>query len=132
MVEALRFHNQQPHISEGKLRERVKLAHLYVNLTRAMYEVTLLKKAEKSGCDLEALLVLLCIYVGDVEQRPTSATKVASHAGLSRGTVYRRLGLLIKLKKVMRNGRNYHIAPGAAADYEPNRHISKILEGFFA
>lgn len=116
----------QTHVSPAELRERLEVARMYVALTR---ELLGLAFPNATRADMEALLVLICVFIGDAEDRSTTATKVASHSGLSRQAVYRRLERLRKLKKIVRIGSNYHIAPGSVAADEHGR-IAKILGKF--
>jgi hypothetical protein len=116
----------QTHIPPTQLREKLEVARMYVALTREMLDMAF-PASERT--DLEALLVLVCVFIGDAEGRSTTATKLASHSGLSRPAVYRRLARLKKLKKVVRVGDTYHLAPGAVVSDEKGR-IAKILRKF--
>jgi DNA-binding IclR family transcriptional regulator len=81
------------------------------------------------GSDLETLLVLLCVFIGEAEGRPTTVTKIASHSGISRQSVYRKLDQLMELKKIERIGRNYHLAEGAVVVDKTGR-LKRILREF--
>lgn len=107
-------HDQYP-VPVDTIQERLDLCRWYLALTRTMHDLTFPKKRGGYGSDMELMLVLMCIFIGDAEGRPTSATKISNHCGLSRTTVYRCPEKLIALKKVARDGRNYFLAPGAAA-----------------
>lgn len=120
------FKFPQSHISPAQMREKLDVARMYVALTREMLDMAF---PASTRSDLEALLVLICIFIGDAEGRSTTATKVASHSGLSRTAVYRRLELLLKLKKIVRTGATYHIAPGAIVADDQGR-IAKIFRKF--
>lgn len=121
----LKLYNPQPHIPADSLQERLRLARFYVDITRTMYGMAFPKKK----ADLETLLTFICIFIGDAEGRPTTATKIASHSGLSRTTVYRRLHSLMRLKKIVRVGRNYHLAQGAVTPDKYGR-LQKVLDSF--
>lgn len=117
--------NLPPHLAD----ERLKLLRIYIEFTRTLHLVAFPKKARRFGSDLETLIVLSCVFIGDAEGRPMTATKIASHAGLPRATVYRRLEQLMKIKRITRLARNYYIAPGAAS---PDHHgrLSKVLTSY--
>ncbi len=125
----LKLRYTQPGLPIEIIEERLRFARLYVDLTRTFHEIAFPKNAKGFGSDLETLMVLICVFIGDAEGRPTTATKIASHAGMPRATVYRRLEQLIKINKVKRIARNYYLAPGGAS---PNDHgrISKLLNGY--
>ena len=116
----------QTHVSPALLREKLDVARMYVALTRELLEMAF--PAHDRG-DVETLLVLICVFIGDAEGRSTTATKISSHSGLSRTAVYRRLELLQKLKKIVRVGGTYHLAPGSIAP-DPNGRIAKIIRKF--
>lgn len=117
---------QQSHVTSAQLQERLEVARMYVALTREMLEIAF---PGNSRADLETLLVLICVFIGDAEGRSTTATKVASHSGLSRTAVYRRLDLLQKLKKIVRTGDTYHIAAGALSA-DANGRLARIFRKF--
>jgi hypothetical protein len=94
-----------------------------------MHELSFPEDRAGFGSNLELLLVFIGVFIGDAEGRPTSATKIANHCGLSRSTVYRRLEELIAKKKVVREGRSYFIAPGAAPIDAENL-LPRVLEKF--
>jgi len=121
----LKLNQPQPHISPAHLKKKLNVARIYLALTREFLE-----RAFPSGKeDLEALLVLICIFIGDAEGRSTTATKLASHSGLSRTAVYRRLEFLVRIKKIIRIGDSYHLATGALVADEQGK-VSKIINKF--
>lgn len=122
----LKLYHPQLHVPAERIREKLDMARMYVALTREMLEMAFPKR---NRVDLETLLVLLCVFIGDAEGRSTTATKLASHSGLPRSTVYRRLELLLKLKKVVRVARNYRLAEGAVTADEQGR-LSRILDNY--
>jgi hypothetical protein len=129
MATDLKLRFEQTHVPAERLRERLRLARLYILLTRTFHEMAFPHTAKSYGSNIEALLVLVCVFIGDAEGRPTTVTKIASHAGLPRATVYRRLEQLCAIKKITRVGRSYYLASGAAHPDDHGR-LSKILEGF--
>jgi hypothetical protein len=117
-----KLHNRQSLVTNGKLRERLGIAMAYVELTRVMCDLGF-----GGEIHMETLLTALCVFIGEAEGRPTTATKIAQHSGLPRATIYRRLGELMKLKKVVRVGRNYCLAENAITPDRNNR-LSRILD----
>lgn len=123
----LKLHNPQAHASQSQLRQKLKLSRVYVDLTREM--MTMAFNGRK-GADLEALLVLLCIFVGEADGRKTTASNLSAHSGLSRTSVYRRLEYLIRAGKILREGRNYCLAEGAVIVDTKGR-LSRILNNYW-
>lgn len=127
----LKFHYPQTHTPADKLKERLKLARLYVALTHAYFDLFYPRRSKKFSADLETLLVQVCIFIADAEGRPTSVTKIASHARLSRATVYRRLEQLCEFGTIVKKGRSYYFAENAVAGDETGK-IDRILRNFLA
>jgi hypothetical protein len=115
--------------SADQIRERLRIARLYVAMTRTLHEVTFPQSGSGYGAELESLLVALCVFIGDAEGRPMSASNIAIHAGLPRASVYRRLERLTKQKKIVRVGRSYHYgeSAGGSDDYE---RLRRLLDNF--
>jgi hypothetical protein len=124
--EPIRLRFFQSHIPPERLSERLFLSQLYLLLTTAFFDVALPRKIRHVGIDITTLLVLICVFIGDAEGKPATATKIASHCGLPRPTVYRRLEQLLKLKKITRIGRNYFVAPEGASPDDRGRLASII------
>lgn len=121
-------HDQAP-VARETLEERLDLCRWYLALTRTMYELTFPGGGASFGSNMELMLVIIGVFVGDAEGMPTTATKIAGHCGLSRATVYRRLDELMTMGKVTREGRNYFIAPGAAP-LDGQNLLPKVLDKF--
>jgi hypothetical protein len=127
----LKIYNQQVLVSSADLRERLNLARLYLALTHVFLARLFKGKRNRiRGTDLESLLVVVCVFIGDAEGRPTTATKIASHSGIPRPSVYRHLNRLIRLKKVVRIGHSYRLT-GTAIFPDEERRIARILEEFW-
>ncbi|RZN19490.1 hypothetical protein [Bradyrhizobium sp. Leo121] len=122
----LKLYYPQSHIPPGRLREKLDVSRMYVALTREMLDMAF---PDRRDVDLETLVVLLCVFIGDAEGRITTAAKLAAHSGQPRPSVDRRLKLLLKLKKVERVGRNYRLAQGAATPDERGR-LARILDRY--
>lgn len=110
------------------MAERLNIVRLYVSLTRASYELAFPQR-KPFGADLDTLIVLMGVFLGDAEGRPTTVTKIASYCGLPRATVYRRLEVLIKLKKVERAGHRYYFAEGAVTP-DKHRKLERIIDEY--
>lgn len=119
----------QGRVSAEQIRERLRVVRLYLALTRTIYELAFPQAAGSFGAEVETLLVALCVFIGDAEGRPMSASKIAIQAGLPRASVYRRLERLTRLKKIVRVGRSYHYAENALTPDENGR-LRRILAKF--
>jgi hypothetical protein len=82
-----KLHNRQSLVTNGKLRERLGIAMAYVELTRVMCEMGF-----GGEIHMETLLTALCVFIGEAEGRPTTATKIAQHSGLPRATILSQAG----------------------------------------
>jgi len=125
----MKLRHTQTHVPIETMEERLDLARWYLALTRTMHELSFPEERGGFGSNLEMMLVFIGVFIGDAEGKPTTPTKIANHCGLSRSTVYRRLEQLRELKKVVKEGRSYFIAPGAAP-LDPEGALPKVLEKF--
>jgi hypothetical protein len=105
-----RLRNRQGNVTQDELDERVRLARAYVDMTTVMSDMAFSGSAVAS---LEALLLVACVLVGEIDGTPTTITKLARHSRLSRATIYRRIDDLIELKKVERVGTRYYLSENA-------------------
>lgn len=126
LMPQLKLRNPQPHMPPAHLAERFRLVQMYVSLTRASYELAFPTRKD-FGANLESMLVLMGVFLGDAEGRPTSVTKISTYCGVPRASVYRRLEELIKLKKVERLGRRYFLAEGAVTP-DRQQKLTRIVE----
>jgi CRP-like cAMP-binding protein len=131
MNDDLKFRNQQSRLSSAELRERLKFARMYLAITheirRRIFDNC--KRGNISGVEMEAILVLVAVFIGDADGRPTNASKIAAYSGLPRSTVYRRLEQLVRLGKVDRVGRRYYLARDAVTS-DSNGRLSRIFRDF--
>jgi hypothetical protein len=97
----------QTRLPAPKLAERLKLVRGYIDLSREMHRLAFPGAKRKFGADMETMLVLMCVFIGDAEGHPMPASKIAQQIGLPRATVYRRLERLIRCKKIVRIGHVY-------------------------
>lgn len=107
------------------------MARAYVTLTRVLHELLLTETAEHFGAENETLLVLLAVFIGDAENRPMSAPKIAGYVGLPRASVYRRIKLLVDEKRIERVGQHYRLTPGSMRG-DPTGRIRQIMAKFVA
>jgi len=63
---------------------------------------------------IEFGFVHLFVFLGDVEDKPMSVSKLSRVTGMSRATVVRRLQELIERNYIERRGRFYHVGDGLA------------------
>lgn len=127
----LKMSHPQPRVPAADIKIRLEVARLYVDLTRALQEVAYPEVPRRSEPDLEMLMVTLCVFIGDAEGRPMSATKIASYSGLNRASVYRRLDSLKEMNKIERDGRVYRYVENAM-EVDRNQLLSKIVDKFCA
>lgn len=125
----IKLRHTQTHVPVETIEERLELCRWYLSLTRTMHELSFPEEKGGFGSNLEMMLVFIGVFIGDAEGKPTTPTKIANHCGLSRSTVYRRLGQLCDLNKVVREGKSYFIAPGAAP-LDAENLLPKVLEKF--
>lgn len=109
----------------------LRMGRAYVELTRALHQMLLPETAGHFGAENETLLVLTAIYIGDAENRPMSATKIAGYVGVPRASVYRRLERLTAEGRIQRCGRAYRLAPGTMRG-DPTGQIRRIMARFVA
>ena len=117
---------RQLRVDADTARERFNVAKSYVNLTRALVEVAFPDIDHSAHSDLDTLLVLLSVLIGDGDGRPMSATKIAQFTAIPRPTVHRKLESLLSAQKIVRRGTVYHYAP-AAMKPDPTEHLSKAV-----
>lgn len=108
------------------IQGRLRVVRGYLQLTKMMHAMAFPGAKKGWGSDIELLLVLMCVFVGDASGRPVSASKIVIHVGLSRATVYRRIETLMALGKIVRIGRLYYLAPNMMSP-DPLVSLSKIL-----
>jgi biotin operon repressor len=109
----------------------LRMAHAYIDLTRVLHEILLPDTAGHFGAENETLLVLLAVFVGDAENRPMSAPKIADYIGLPRASVYRRVRYLTDQGRIERVGSTYRLAPETMRGDRAGR-IRKVMTQFVA
>ena len=65
--------------------------------------------SERFGTRLETFFIALCVALGDIDGKPFSVAKIASHVHVPRTTVIRRLNRLQSWGLIDRQGRRYYI-----------------------
>jgi hypothetical protein len=118
-------------MSPGAIDYGLRMGRAYIDLTRALHGLLFPDTAGHFGAENETLLVLLAVYIGDAENRPMSASKIAGYVGLPRASVYRRIERLTLEGRIERCGRNYRLAPGTMRG-DPSGQIRRIMSRFVA
>lgn len=119
----------QRRVSGEMAAYKLQVAKSYLDLTRAMVACFLPGSPHELGPNIESIIILLAVLIGDGEGRPMNATKLAHFTSISRPTVHRRLKNLLKQGKVMRRGDDYYFADdGMNPDLDPDiaKAISKL------
>lgn len=83
------------------------LARLWLELTRQIHKAVEPDLQAQFGSRAGLLLIGAAVYLGTVEGRPMTATKLADHVGMPRATVIRRLRTLCRRGAVEKAGRHY-------------------------
>jgi DNA-binding transcriptional ArsR family regulator len=96
------------------MRHRPEIEEPWYLAARALLDIMRIaaKHDQEHGADgpasqVETLLLLWSIYVGQYEGRPLSASKLALYTGMPRPTIMRKLAPLMALGKVERKRRGY-------------------------
>ncbi len=88
------------------------LAQLWLELTRQIHKISAPDKQLQFGNRANVLIVGVAVYLGTIEGRPMTATKLAAFIGMPRPTVLRRLKLLCRRGVVERVGKTYRTTAG--------------------
>jgi CRP-like cAMP-binding protein len=91
-----------------KARQRLVLCHLMMDIMRSVHG-TYAPVSEPFGTRLEIFFVGLCVAIGDMEDKPFSAAKIAAYMQVPRTTVVRWLGQLQSWGLIDREGRHYYM-----------------------
>jgi hypothetical protein len=91
-----------------KAGQRLMFCHLLIGIMRSLHE-TYLPPNERLGTRLEAMFIGLCIYIGDIEGKPFSVSKIAAYMCVPRTTVLRHIAHLQSWNLVNRRGRRYYV-----------------------
>jgi hypothetical protein len=83
------------------------VARLWLDLTRQLHKVSALDKQGQFGNRASILAIGVAVYLGTVEGRPMTATKIAAFVGMPRPTAIRRLRLLCRRGAVEKVGNTY-------------------------
>lgn len=114
--------NSQAHVTRAQLVTRARLARAYVEMTRVWCDRLF---PHQRFINLEALVVGLCVFIGDAERRPMTVARLSQCSGLSRQTIYRRLKQLVASGRVVREGRRYYMGKDMVT-HDYNGKLSKI------
>lgn len=83
------------------------LINLWISLTRYLHQAADIGRQERYGAQVDDLLIRAAVYLGTVEGRPMTASKLATYVGIPRPTVLRRLHALERRRIVERNVRTW-------------------------
>jgi hypothetical protein len=98
------MHRTTPHRIK-KRGQRLVMCKLVVEIYRTAFNNYM--PGANYGRRLEALCLGMCVGIGDYENKPFTASKIAAYMGLPRATTMRRLAELQRKKIVKRIGRCY-------------------------
>jgi DNA-binding MarR family transcriptional regulator len=84
-----------------------QLARLWIELTRQLHRSVAPELQEQFGSRTNLLLIGIAIYLGTIEGRPLTASKLAAYVGMPRASVIRRLRTLCRRGAVERKGAVY-------------------------
>jgi hypothetical protein len=93
--------------SPSTLPRFYQLARLWIELTRQLHRSVAPDLQEQFGSRANLLLIGIAIYLGTIEGRPLTASKLAAYVGMPRASVIRRLGILCRRGAVERKGAVY-------------------------
>ncbi|MCC8968188.1 helix-turn-helix domain-containing protein [Bradyrhizobium sp. Pear76] len=83
------------------------LAHLWLDLTRQLHKTVAPDLQAQFGSRASLMLIATAVYLGTLEERPMTATKLADYVGMPRATVIRRLRSLCRRGAVEKAGHHY-------------------------
>lgn len=86
------------------------VAQLWIELTRQLHKTVAPDLQRQFGSRVGLLLIGAAVYVGTIEGKPMTASKLADFVGMPRATVIRRLGRLRRLGIVDKIGGTYCIS----------------------
>lgn len=77
-----------------KTTQLYHIINLWLSITRHLHEAADSAHPDRFGTEIGDLLIRASIYLGTIEGHPMTAAKIASHIGIPRPTVVRRLRAL--------------------------------------
>lgn len=83
------------------------IINLWLSITRHLHEAADSAHPDRFGAEIGDLLIRASIYLGTIEGHPMTAAKIASHIGIPRPTVVRRLRALERRGVIQRNRRRW-------------------------
>ena len=83
------------------------LVHLWIELTRQLHKAMAPDLQRQFGSRASLLLIGAAVYLGTIEARPLTATKLADYIGIPRVTVIRHLRTLCRRGAVEKIGYYY-------------------------
>lgn len=97
--------------------ERLAISRLLLELARAFHNKSFTGPGGKPfGAEIDIVFVGACVAIGDLENRPMSASDVATYIDMPRATVQRKLDQLVRREVVIRRGTKFAMSPSAVAN----------------
>lgn len=108
-------------------RERLIVNRALVEIVR-YWSRAYAHSEDRAGEVIEVFFVAACVFVGQAEGRPMSATKLAAYTGMPRTTVLRKLDVLMHMGLARKVQRAYCITDAALARLDYHYQSVKIIE----
>lgn len=99
------------------------LVQLWVELTRQLHKTVAPDVQAQFGSRTHLLLIGAAVFLGTIEGRPLTATKLAAFVGMPRATVIRRLRTLCRRGAIERSGDVYRM---------PDKRLDRLARCDFA
>jgi IclR helix-turn-helix domain len=96
-----------PDLAINRVHERLVLTRLTIDVSRRVHKTYL--PNERFGTALDLMVVGFAVFIGQAEQRPMTAVKIAAWLEMPRSTVLRKLDQLQRLGIVERRGHAYYM-----------------------
>jgi hypothetical protein len=110
--------------------QRMVLSRLMIDIMRSVHGAYA-PSNEPFGARLETFFIGLCVAVGDFEDNPFSASKIAAYRRVPRTTVLRRLDRLQNWNLIYRERNHYHLeekALNSLMGMASYRYIRRLLD----
>lgn len=104
----------------------MRIAHALLLAAREIYGALIARTPrDHFGRDVDLLVVMLAVLIGDFEERPLSETKIAHYTGIARGTVQRKLATLIRRGVIERHGLVFQLSQKTK---QTTHHVDRVRE----
>lgn len=99
-----------PHRTKFARRDdRLAIAHMLVEVAKSYHSI--IYPEGNFAANIDGVFISACVFIGDAEHKPMSATKIAHYLGMPRTTVLRKLKDLEARDVIRRHGNVYLISP---------------------